>query len=181
LQAAAECPKSSGTSILLVDLDTPDANDETRWAALTRAYSGIPIIALHNLISQAHTRQRAISIGVLAFIHKAEIDDALFPALAGALRQHATPSPEPERRHDADGVPEPLTKREREILQLVVEGLTNDEIAKRLFLSINTIKHRLSDIYGKMHIKGRTQAAVWARAHGLAPSHNELRENSEAK
>jgi two-component system NarL family response regulator len=56
----------------------------------------------------------------------------------------------------------PLTKREQQVLELLVEGLSNREIAKRLYLSENTIKKHLTNIMGKFHLNNRVEAAVFA-------------------
>lgn len=54
-----------------------------------------------------------------------------------------------------------LTPREREVLELVAEGLTNKEIAKRLTISVNTVRSHLRFILDKLHINNRVQAALW--------------------
>ena len=65
---------------------------------------------------------------------------------------------------------EPLSEREVEILRLIAEGLTNREIASRLFLSLNTIKVHNRNIYGKLDVHSRTQAVARARALGVLPA-----------
>jgi LuxR family maltose regulon positive regulatory protein len=65
---------------------------------------------------------------------------------------------------------EPLSERELEVLQLIAEGLTNQEIASRLFLSLNTVKVHTRNIYGKLGAHSRTQAVARARALGVLPS-----------
>lgn len=60
-----------------------------------------------------------------------------------------------------------LTEREVEILQLVAEGLTNQEIASRLYISENTIKKYLRNVLAKLHLNNRVQAAVFAVQEGL--------------
>jgi ATP/maltotriose-dependent transcriptional regulator MalT len=64
---------------------------------------------------------------------------------------------------------EPLSEREREVLQFMVEGLTNQEIGSRLFLSRNTVKVHTRNIYGKLGVHNRTQAVIKARTLGLCP------------
>jgi LuxR family maltose regulon positive regulatory protein len=65
---------------------------------------------------------------------------------------------------------EPLSERELEVLQLLAEGLTNPEIAARLFLSLNTVKVHTRNIYGKLGAHNRTQAVAQARALGILSS-----------
>jgi LuxR family maltose regulon positive regulatory protein len=65
---------------------------------------------------------------------------------------------------------EPLSEREIEVLQLIAEGLTNQEISSQLYLSLNTVKAHTHNIYGKLGVTSRTQAAAKARALGLLSS-----------
>ena len=60
-----------------------------------------------------------------------------------------------------------LTRREREILQLVAEGGTNGEVARRLWVTEQTVKFHLANIFRKLGVTNRTQASRWAHAHGL--------------
>ncbi|MCO6453459.1 MAG: hypothetical protein J5I90_21940 [Caldilineales bacterium] len=65
---------------------------------------------------------------------------------------------------------EPLSERELEVLQLIGEGMTNPEIADRLFLSLNTVKVHTRNIYGKLGVNNRTQAVARGRALGVVLS-----------
>ena len=67
----------------------------------------------------------------------------------------------------ASGGVEALSRREFEVLQLLAEGLSNKEIAGRLYLSPNTIKVHTQNIYGKLQVERRTQAVATARRLGL--------------
>ena len=79
--------------------------------------------------------------------------------------------PEPPRSRTAGSEwVEPLSERETEVLQLIAEGLTNHELATRLYLSVNTIKVHTRNIYGKLGVHSRTSAVAKARALGLLPS-----------
>jgi LuxR family maltose regulon positive regulatory protein len=64
-------------------------------------------------------------------------------------------------------LPEPLSQREQEVLQLVAEGLTNQQIATRLVISIRTVKKHVENIYSKLGVENRTRAVARARAMGL--------------
>jgi LuxR family maltose regulon positive regulatory protein len=65
---------------------------------------------------------------------------------------------------------EPLSGRELEVLSLIAEGITNQEIATRLYLSLNTVKVHTRNIYGKLGVNNRTQAGARARALGILVS-----------
>lgn len=62
-----------------------------------------------------------------------------------------------------------LSKREMEVLQLMAEGLSNQEIASRLFLSLNTIKTHSAQIFEKMEVKRRTQAVDMGKKLSIIP------------
>ena len=62
-----------------------------------------------------------------------------------------------------------LTEREKEVLTLLGEGLSNREIGERLHLSEKTIKHYMTNVLGKLHVKSRLEAALLAQKHGLKP------------
>ena len=79
-----------------------------------------------------------------------------------------TVSPQPE--NPALDWIEPLSDRELEVLQLIAEGLTNQEIANRLFLALNTVKAHTRNIYSKLGVNSRIQAVARARDLGVLPS-----------
>ncbi|MCS7039170.1 MAG: response regulator transcription factor [Anaerolineae bacterium] len=69
-------------------------------------------------------------------------------------------------------LPEPLSEREHEVLRLLAEGLTNREIAERLYLAEGTVKNYVTNILNKIGARDRTQAALRARELGLLASDN---------
>lgn len=81
--------------------------------------------------------------------------------------------PQPDQSHSPDptaDLVEPLSEREREILHCIAEGLTNQEISARLFLSPHTVKTHARNIYSKLDVHTRTQAVARARALGMLSS-----------
>ncbi len=72
------------------------------------------------------------------------------------------------KREEAPGAHAELSEREVQILRLVAQGYTNLEIAAELSLSEKTVRNRLSEIFQKLHLNNRTQAALYAIREGLA-------------
>ena len=64
---------------------------------------------------------------------------------------------------------EPLSKREVEVLRYLARALTNKDIAQTLFLSVRTVEAHLRNIYGKLGVNTRTEAAIWAVRNGYGP------------
>jgi DNA-binding NarL/FixJ family response regulator len=89
-----------------------------------------------------------------------QFDPAAAARLTSALDRPATSPPLEPAGH-------PLTAREVDVLRLVATGSTNREIAERLYLSEGTVKNHISRILNRLGLRDRTQAAVYARDHGL--------------
>jgi len=66
-----------------------------------------------------------------------------------------------------DGLAEPLTGRELDVLHLMCRGYSNQHIADELIVSVNTVKKHTSNIYGKLGVKNRAQAVLRAREMGV--------------
>ena len=88
----------------------------------------------------------------------------LDPAVATRVLSEVTHPP-----GAGDGLDQ-LTTREREVLALLGEGLTNKELAARLFVAEKTVKTHVSSVLSKLHLTDRTQAALFAVRHGLVQS-----------
>ena len=89
------------------------------------------------------------------------------PAAQQAPAHHPA-QPQPAAGHAAGGMPmDELTEREREILGYLGRGDSNREIGEALFITEGTVKNHVSNILSKLGLRDRTQAALWAREHGL--------------
>jgi NarL family two-component system response regulator LiaR len=92
-------------------------------------------------------------------IHRGE--PSLHPTIARKVLQEIThPSDRPP-------TPDPLTKREAEVLLLVAQGLSNQDIATKLYISDATVRSHVSSILSKLHLATRIQAALYALREGL--------------
>lgn len=104
--------------------------------------------------------------------------------LLGGQTPRSIPDPAPTASHGpatrdprAEAVEVQLSDREREVLELIVSGCSNQEIAERLFLGINTIKSYVRTSYRKIHVTKRSQAVRWGFLNGVGqgtePCHSE--------
>ena len=88
--------------------------------------------------------------------------------LLAELTVQGFPYPMPIKKAGAvQSLVEPLSERELEVLELVAEGLPNQEIGKRLHISLSTVKGHTTNIYGKLGVNSRTQAVTLAQSMGL--------------
>ena len=98
----------------------------------------------------------------------AELVDALEKARAGSVVVSPDPGTEPVViGGDWPGREAGLSVRESEVLALIAQGLTNQEVAERAFLSINSVKTYIRSAYRKIGVQRRTQAVLWATSHGF--------------
>jgi NarL family two-component system response regulator LiaR len=89
-------------------------------------------------------------------------DTPLSPRVAGLIVHRAR-----GRAGDLDASTADLSEREVEVLRLLAEGLDNNEIALRLYLSPTTVKRHVSTIFSKLGVSNRVQAAIWAVRTGI--------------
>ncbi len=119
----------------------------------------------------------ALRVGALGYLHKDADPAELLEAIHTVARGEAFLTPQLARRvlaklHKNDEIPqsEPrttLSEREVSLLRLVAKGLSNKEIAEELGLSESRIRNQLSDLYHKIQVSGRTQAAMYAVEQSL--------------
>lgn len=112
-------------------------------------------------------------MAMMALLRRAAAE-GLSPAYAHRLLAAAAPpgAPAPPavaRPTAASPLPESLTPREREVLELLAAGAQNGEIAARLYVTLDTVKKHVGHIFGKLGVGNRTQAVARARALGLIP------------
>lgn len=118
---------------------------------------------------------RAVSAGASDYVLKTASRQELITAITNAARG-TPPARSGEFRRIAgsmanktvpDDLDVPLTPRETQVLRLVAMGLSNQEIADSLVISIETVKEHVQNLLRKLSLGDRTQAAVWAIRHGI--------------
>jgi DNA-binding NarL/FixJ family response regulator len=115
----------------------------------------------------------AFAAGASVYCVKTAAKDDLMAGIRQAFEASiylAHSAPAPARRESVASLEAPgLTRRELEILQLVAEGHSNSQLARMLWVTEQTVKFHLSNIYRKLDVANRTEASRWAQLHGLLP------------
>jgi DNA-binding NarL/FixJ family response regulator len=161
----------------LLVAELPHSNGFSDGAAfLAKARQLVP--HLRAIVLSVHTDRdyidAALRAGASAYVAKTTHPDDI----AAAVRQSFNHSVHFARSRTAAPVTSPvnsdvrkarLTRREREILGLVAEGHSNAQLAKMLWVTEQTVKFHLSNIYRKLDVANRTEASRWAQLNGLLP------------
>ena len=159
--------------VILMDLvmDGMDGIEATR--RICKALDDPKIIVLTSFVDDDKVYP-AIEAGALSYLLKtskaAEIAEAIRRAAKGepVLEAAVTGKVLSRMRKKQAPLPhEQLTDREREVLNLIAEGLSNQEIADRLCIALKTVKAHVTNILAKLEVEDRTQAAIYAHRNGL--------------
>lgn len=117
--------------------------------------------------------QKALDLGIHGFLSKELTADQLTDALVRIHEGERLVLPEPvsEESNMADwpGRHAGLSPRESEVVALITQGATNDEIARTCYLSINSVKSYIRSAYRKMGVERRAQAVLWGVQNGMEP------------
>jgi DNA-binding NarL/FixJ family response regulator len=175
---------------ILLDLHMPVLDGIGTTRRLVAEHPEVAIVVLTTYVDDASVLE-ALRAGARSYLTKdadrADIAQALRAAAGGLTvfdpRVHATllaatssPAPAPEGPSPAPGTealsrpaepPDGLTHREAEILALIAQGLTNGEIAGRLFLSNHTVKTHINRIFAKTGSRDRVAAIAYAQRHDI--------------
>ena len=179
-QQAADLARRARADVVLMDIRMPgvDGLEATRRICADEDLAGVKVIILTTFESDEYVYQ-ALRAGASGFLVKDTEPAELLQAIRVVARGDALLSPSVTRRLITDVArrPEPppasgqvlsaLTDREREVMALVAEGMSNDEIAARLFLSPLTSKTHVSRIMTKLNARDRAQLVVIAYESGL--------------
>jgi two-component system, NarL family, response regulator DegU len=167
--------------VVVMDVTMPvlDGIEATRRIHAATGETRVLVLTMHD---EDALRVKALRAGAVGFLTKdcamqevvetvrrvADGDTVFSPEIAAAMMAEFPPSTEPSTNgREPEVVESPLTKREREILQLVADGHSTAEIARSLFISAKTVKNHLASIYAKLDSRDRTQAVLSGMRLGI--------------
>lgn len=152
--------------VVLMDLTMPVMDGVSATMAIKKQWPRINIIALTSF-KEKEMVESALKAGAMSYLLKNISANELVTAIRGAVAGQSRLSPEAAQVLIQD-IKEPpaqtydLTDREKEILSLMVEGLSNTAIAERLVVSQSTIKFHVSNVLSKLGVTSRTEAVALA-------------------
>ena len=152
--------------VILMDIALPKMDGIAAIRNIRKQHPNIQIIALSSF-KEGNTIKNVLEAGAIGYLLKDISTDDLAQAIRAACTGRATLSPEAAQalvqnvNQATTPVPD-LTKREYEVLVLMVEGLNNKQIAEKLTVSPSTIKSHVSNILSKFEVSSRTEAVTLA-------------------
>ena len=153
--------------VVLMDISMPGTDGIAATRALVeRGYTGA-VVMLTSFSDRARVVD-AVAAGAVGYVLKDSDPAEVVAAVRSAAAGHAPLDPRvaaallPTRREEPGA---DLSAREREVLELVAEGLANKQIAKRLGIAERTVKVHLGSVFRRIGVTDRTSAALWAREH----------------
>lgn len=169
-EAVALCEEHH-PDVALVDLAMPGVDG----IEATRRILGVSPdtqVVIFTSFSDQERILRALDAGAIGYLLKDADPEELQRGIAAAARGEAPLNPRAAAellaaRSTRSAEVRGLSTREREVLELVGEGLANKQIARRLGISEKTVKGHLTNVFQAIGVADRTQAALWASRHGL--------------
>jgi DNA-binding NarL/FixJ family response regulator len=173
---AVRCAVLNSPDVLVMDLRMPDLDGVAATAEIAKVAPQVAVLVL-TMFDDDESVFAAMRAGARGYLVKGASQDEIVRAVTAVAAGEAIFGPgvarrvlryfaEPPRDPTETAFPE-LTRREREVLDLIARGLPNAAIADRLGLSAKTIGNHTSTIFAKLQVAGRAEAIIRARDAGL--------------
>jgi NarL family two-component system response regulator LiaR len=161
--------------VILMDLVMPRKDGIEATEEIQQAQPDVRVLVLTSFAEDDKVFP-AIKAGAMGYLLKDTSPQELLAGIRDVYQGEPSMHPtiarklmrEIKKPSELPPTPEPLSEREAEVLALVARGLSNQEIADRLFISEKTVRTHVSNILGKLHLANRTQAALYALREGIA-------------
>ena len=181
-QEAVELATSQQPDVILMDVRMPVLDGVAVTEQIHRQIPACKIVMLTTFNDEAYVLE-ALQVGASGYllkdlpardlaqaiqaVHRGiyQLDPTVADQLKALLSRAQTAREQPGALKATDEAD--LTERELEVLRLIARGATNREIAETLVISEGTVKNHISNILGRLNLRDRTQAAIYARDHGL--------------
>ena len=166
---AIELAADRRPDVVLMDISMPDVDGIRATRSIVEARPEARVVML-TAFSDRDRVVSALDAGAIGYLLKDSEPQEVLEAVRAAARGDAPLAPRAARQLLAARSEEQradLSKREREVLALVAEGLPNKLIARRLEISEKTVKTHLTSVFQRIGVSDRTQAALWAQRHGI--------------
>jgi two-component system, NarL family, response regulator LiaR len=172
---AVEKARSLQPDVILLDMVMPRKDGVQAIGEIKQENPQARILVLTSF-SESEKALPAIKAGALGYLLKDSAPEELLQAISNVYHGQISLHPaiarllvqELSQPSDLPPAEEPLTEREVEVLQLIAQGLSNQEIADVLVVGERTVSTHVSNILDKLHLANRTQAALYALRKGLA-------------
>jgi DNA-binding NarL/FixJ family response regulator len=169
---AVELAGAQKPDIVLMDLSMPVMDGIEATRRIREAEPDVRVVVLTSMTDRDRILG-AMDAGAIGYLLKDAEPQELFRGIRAAARGDAPLDPRAAREllssRTEERPAEGLTDRERDVLALVGNGMPNKLIAARLGISEKTVKAHLTSVFRAIGVTDRTQAALWAQRHGLAP------------
>lgn len=173
---AVEMAKREKPDLVLMDLKMPVMNGVDATRVIREKCPGVKVLVLSTYGTDEWVFD-AIKAGASGYLLKDTPREGVLKAIRGTVEGKTYVDPSvagkvlgeisSNKKQPSTMITSKLTEREAEVLNLLAKGLSNDDIAKQLYLSEGTVRNHISSIVAKLAVSDRTQAAIIAIKHGL--------------
>ena len=166
---AIDLARSERPDVVLMDLSMPKLDGIEATRKIVSAGDDVQVVVLTSLVDRERI-VAALDAGAVGYLLKDSEPEELLGGVRAAARGESPLAPKAARElltARAERERPELSERERDVLRCVARGLPNKLIARELGISEKTVKTHLTRVFQQLGVSDRTQAALWAKEHGL--------------
>ena len=157
--------------VLILDMEMPEMTGVEVARRLRATGAEVRILVLSAYDDDEYVAE-LLANGAAGYLTKEEVPERIVVAVRGVARGKEgwlsqSVAQKAFQRRTAEPAEQPLSPREYEVLRLIADGLDNAAIAEQLFISENTVKNHVTNIFAKLDVRTRAEAVAWAWRNGL--------------